>query len=90
MENHNQIIFAIYDADFGVRTVFNTESTADAIRAFADMCKSNQHMVLYPDKFQLWRLGEVNGAGEIKNEVVVLENATTYAPEKPKDQEAKK
>jgi len=89
MENHKQLIFAIYDADFGIRTIFNTESTADALRGFADMCKNNEHMKLYADKFQLWKIGECNGLGEIKNDIVVLENATTYAPEKPKNQEAK-
>ena len=82
MEKHNQQIFAIFDADFGIRTVFNTESVADAIRGFADMCKNNPHMKEYANKFQLWKLGEVNAMGEIKNEVTVLENATTYAPEK--------
>lgn len=90
MENHNQIIFAIYDADFGIRSVFNTESTTDGIRAFASMCQNEKNIQTYADKFQLWKLGVVNGAGEIKNEVVVLENATTYVPEKQKSQEEKK
>ena len=90
MEKHNQLLFAIYDADFGIRTVFNTESTADAIRGFADMCKNNKHMTEYADKFQLWKIGEVNAMGEIKNEVTVLENATSYAPEKQTKQESGK
>ena len=90
MEKHNQLLFAIYDADFGIRTVFNTESTADALRGFADMCKNNKHMQEYADKFQLWKIGEVNAIGEIKNEVTVLENATTFAPEKQTKQAVEK
>ena len=90
MEKHNQLLFAIYDADYGIRTVFNTESTADAIRGFADMCKNNKHMVEYAEKFQLWKIGEVNAMGQIKNEVTVLENATSYAPEKQTKQESSK
>lgn len=90
MEKHNQLLFAIYDADFGIRTVFNTESTADALRGFADMCKNNAHMKEYADKFQLWKIGEVNAVGEIKNEVTVLENATTFAPEKQTKQAVEK
>lgn len=90
MEIHSQQLYAIFDTDYGIRTVFNTESTADAIRGFADMCKNNKHMIEYANKFQLWKLGEVNGAGEIKNEVTVLENATTFAPEKQTKQAEEK
>ena len=82
MEKHSQLLFAIFDADFGIRTVFNTESTTDALRGFADMCKNNDHMKKYADKFQLWKIGEVDATGKITNDVAVLENATTYAPEK--------
>lgn len=87
-EKHNQILFGILDADFGYRTIFNTESTSDAIRAFADMCKNNQHMKSMPDKFKLVKLGVVSPDGKITNTVVELENATTYAPEKPESQDS--
>ena len=54
-----------------------------ALRGFNDMCQKSDEIKNYPEKYELYYIGTMDGdTGEIVNNITKLAEARAYAPEK--------
>lgn len=69
-------LYGIKDTKAGIVDVYISNNNATAIRFFSDLAKNERHYVgNHAEDYELYSLGEIDEAGNIKPELAILEQA---------------
>lgn len=73
-------LYAVKDIDMGLMDIYPSANDVIAIRNFGSAVKENKGLSMYPEKFELYKLGEVNSySGEFVPDLRKLATATDFA-----------